>query len=344
MAPFSLDKHLEVLQNTVSQQFNQSLGREMEGVMSRFDEERRSWDAATSAKQDQVLRLVSSTLSDNVEKNLARIVSESIKTDVLPAVTDATSAAVEKQLNSVVSRQISSSMKNEIREALPQALPRAVMNAMPAVIKAASENLAQHVGPLIGAEINKALQSSIFPMIEDMARGTKKLESDMERHFQSQIKQLEAQRRNDQAKMDELSAMLRTLSSTVNTLVANQGQAQVRQNEHPSARQAPQPRPENRAHTPQRPVNRSTPQPTGPAPPVAPVAPVAAPPVPTQPPVQAQAHSQAPTPAPAIPTPEQAELAEITRMFSANKVEEASIKVCLPHAWSHVTPANASVS
>jgi hypothetical protein len=88
-------------------------------------------------------------------------------------------------------------------------------------------------------------------------------------------------------------------------------------------------------------VNRSTPQPTGPAPPVAPVA---APPVPTQPPVQAQAQAPAPAPAPAIPTPEQAELAEITRMFSANKVEEASIKVCLPHAWSHVIPANTSFS
>ncbi|CAI7677358.1 unnamed protein product [Penicillium pancosmium] len=319
MAPFSLDKHLEVLQNTVSQQFNQSLGREMEGVMSRFDEERRSWDAASSAKQDQVLRLVSSTLSDNVEKNLARIVSESIKTDVLPAITDATSAAVGKQLNSVVSQQLGSSLSQELRHTLPKVVTSALQH--PLVMKAVSDSVGQQLGPLIGSEINKALQSSLLPVIEDMVRGTKKLESDMERHFQSQIKHLEAQRRNDQAKMDEMSAMLRSLSSTVNTLVANQGQAQVRQNEHPSARQAPQPRPENRAHTPQRPVNRSTPQPTGPAPPVAPVA---APPVPTQPPVQAQA--QAPAPAPVIPTPEQAELAEITRMFSANKVEEASIK------------------
>ncbi|KAJ5984344.1 hypothetical protein N7481_006443 [Penicillium waksmanii] len=296
MAPFSLDKHLENLQSTVSQQFNQSLGREMEGVMSRFDEERRSWDAASSAKQDQVLRLVSSTLSDNVEKNLARIVSESIKNDVLPAVTDATSAAVGKQLNTVVSQQLGSSLSHELRHTLPKVVTSALQH--PHVMKAVSDSVGQQLGPLIGSEINKALQSSLLPVIEDMARGTKKLESDMERHFQSQIKHLEAQRRNDQVKMDEMSAMLRSLSSTVNTLVANQGQAQVRQNEHP---------------TPLSQLAR-----------LPPVAHVAAPPVPTQPPVQAQA--KAPTPAPAVPTPEQAELAEITRMFGANKVEEASIK------------------
>ncbi|TPR07829.1 hypothetical protein CAN33_0015795 [Aspergillus niger] len=86
----ALNKHLEALQSAVSSEFSKSLGREVEGLYQRFDEERRSWDAASAAKQEQVLRLVSSTLSDNVEKNLARIVSRNIQTEVVPALSDLT--------------------------------------------------------------------------------------------------------------------------------------------------------------------------------------------------------------------------------------------------------------
>lgn len=327
MASYPIDRHLETLQSTVAQHFNQSLSQEMAAVLSRFDEERRSWDAASSAKQDQVLRLVSSTLSDNVEKNLARIVSESIKTDVLPVVTEATSATVGKQLNSAVSQQLGGSLN--------QTLPKAVASALqqPAVMKAVSDSVAQQLGPLIGTEINKALQTSLLPLIEDMARRTKKLESDMERNFQSQIKQLEAQRRNDQVKMDEMSAMLRNLSNTVNTLVANQGQGQaqpqVRSNEQPTARPAQQIRPEKRANTPQRPVTQSTPQPVAPAAAMPPPTMQASAPAPAPAPIPAPVPISAPAPGPAGPaglTPEQGELAEIGRLFNNGQFEEASIK------------------
>lgn len=327
MSSYPLDRHLETLQSTVAQHFNQSLSQEMEAVLSRFDAERRSWDAASSAKQDQVLRLVSSTLSDNVEKNLARIVSESIKNDVLPVVTEATSATVSKQLNSAVSQQLGGSLNHTLPKAVASALQQ------PAVMKAVSDSVAQQLGPLIGTEINKALQTSLLPLIEDMARGTKKLESDMERNFQSQIKQLEAQRRNDQVKMDEMSAMLRSLSNTVNTLVANQGQGQaqpqVRSNEPPSARQAQQIRPEQRAHTPQRPVTQSTPQPVAPAAAMPPNIPVSVPapvPAPAHAPAPVHAPVPAPAPGPAGFTPEQGELAEIGRLFNNGQFEEASIK------------------
>lgn len=347
-----IEKQLEHLQNILTRIFNQALSREMGGLLKRFDEERRSFDAASSAKLDQVLRLVSSTLSDNVEKNLTRIVSESIKSDVLPTINETTSAAVGKQLKSTVSQQLGAAINTELRNALPKAVTSALQQAP--VMKSVADAVSQQLGPLIGAEINKALQTSLIPVIEDLARGTKKMETDMERHFKAQIQQLEAQHRNDQAKMEEMSAMLRSLTTTVNALAANQGQAQVqpqpqvqvqrRQNEHPGARQASQQYPENRAHTPQRPVNRSTPQP---------IAPVAAPhvpaqqlpihapaPPPVQPPVQAQAQPQPPTPASAAPTPEQAELAEINRMFATNQFEEASIKVRLLSYSILATPTN----
>ncbi|CAG8341169.1 unnamed protein product [Penicillium nalgiovense] len=226
----AFSKHIQTLQGSVSSEFNKSLGHEFENLHRRFDDERRSWDAASSAKQDQVLRLVSSTLSDNVEKNLARIVSASIQTDVIPVISDATSAAVNKQLNGAVSQQLGGAFNEELR----QVLPKAVINAMqqPPVVKAVSDSVAQKLAPRIETEVTRIMQSSIGPMLESLARTTKKVESDMERHFKAQINHYEAQRQSDTAKIEEMSAALRGLSKTVSLLAANQGH-QIRQSQSP---------------------------------------------------------------------------------------------------------------
>ena len=80
----ALGRHIQNLENTVSTQFSKTLGLEFDKLNRLFEDERRHWDAAGTARQDQVLRLVSDSLSDNVEKNLARIVSTSIQSDVIP--------------------------------------------------------------------------------------------------------------------------------------------------------------------------------------------------------------------------------------------------------------------
>ncbi|KXG52666.1 uncharacterized protein PGRI_079220 [Penicillium griseofulvum] len=226
----AFNRHIQTLQGSVSSEFNKSLGLEFENLHRRFDDERRSWDAASSAKQDQVLRLVSSTLSDNVEKNLSRIVSASIQTDVIPVISDATSAAVNKQLNGAVSQQLEGVFNEELR----QVLPKAIINAMqqPPVVKAVSDSVAQKLAPRIEAEVTRVMQSSIAPMIESLARTTQKVESDMERHFQAQVQQYEAQRQSDAAKIDEMSAVLRGLSKTVSLLAAHQGH-QIPQSQSP---------------------------------------------------------------------------------------------------------------
>ncbi|CAG7956602.1 unnamed protein product [Penicillium nalgiovense] len=226
----AFSKHIQTLQGSVSSEFNKSLGHEFENLHRRFDDERRSWDAASSAKQDQVLRLVSSTLSDNVEKNLARIVSASIQTDVIPVISDATSAAVNKQLNGAVSQQLEGAFNEELR----QVLPKAVINVMqqPPVVKAVSDSVAQKLAPRIETEVTRIMQSSIGPMLESLASTTKKVELDMERHFKAQINHYEAQRQSDTAKIEEMSAALRGLSKTVSLLAANQGH-QIRQSQSP---------------------------------------------------------------------------------------------------------------
>lgn len=213
----ALGKHIQLLQGSVQSEFNKSLGQEFESLRRRLQEERESWDAASSAKQDQVLRLVSSTLSDNVEKNLAHIVSSSIQTDVIPAITKATSTAVDKQLSGTVSQQLGGIVNQELRNSLPNAVINAIQQ--PSVLEALTASLAVKLAPHIDQEISRVMHTSISPMLETLGRTTQKIEKDMERYFYAQSKHFEAQRQSDN---DRISALFRDLSSTISSLAPNQ--------------------------------------------------------------------------------------------------------------------------
>ena len=202
-------KRIEDLQNGVSSEFTKSLGREFEALYRRFDEERRNWDSASATKQDQVLRLVSSTLSDHVEKNLAHIISNSIQSEVLPAVTNATSAAVGKQLNGIVTQQVS----RELRQALPEAVARAVQQ--PDVMR----NLSGAVSQQVALDVKNA----VVPLINNMSvQASQKHGPDV--HLR--MKQYEDQRQSDSAKIDQLSALTRGLSDTMASMAATQTRLQ----------------------------------------------------------------------------------------------------------------------
>ncbi|KAH8423024.1 uncharacterized protein LDX57_000780 [Aspergillus melleus] len=283
----NLDRHMEALQNGVSTQFNKSLGREIEGLYRRLDDERRSWDAASAAKQDQVLRLVSSTLSENVEKNLARIVSDSIRSEVVPALSDLTSTAVGKQLSSVVAQQIGGVVPRELRQALPESVSRAVQQ--PEVVKVLSEAVSQKLTPYLDGEISKTVNNAVTPAFKNLtARVTEKVGADLERQMQAQFQQFEVQRQNDAAKIDQLTTLVRGLSDTVASMAAAQTnfQNEILKLNHVAASQQEE----------QRRASRQSP---------------------------AAASSAGPSSA---MTAEDLELAEITRLISEGRYEEGSVK------------------
>jgi len=298
----ALNKHLETLQSTVSTEFNKTLGQEFEGLYRRFDDERRSWDAASSGKQDQVLRLVSSTLSENVEKNLARIVSHSIQTEAVPAISQTAAIAVAKQVNSIVTQQLGSLFKDELRQALPKAVTHAMQQQ--AVVKTVSDSVAQNLAPRLETEISKAVQGSIAPLVENLSLSTKKIEADIERHFQAQIRHYEAQRQSDSAKLEEMATMLRGFSTTVASLAANQTRQSEPTHNHRSALGRP---------TPEEIVNLAPPMP--------------------QPQPQAQPPSRPKSGAPQNPAAavrsllaDPTEAADISRLISAGRLEDATMK------------------
>lgn len=219
------NKHFEDLQSSVFGEFNKSLGREFEELFRRFDEERRAWDAGAIAKQDQILRLVSSTLSDNVEKNLARIVENCIQSQVVPAISSLTAGAVGRQLNDAISQHLSGVIPRELRRVLPDAVARAVQ--LPESTKSVSDVVAQKLASQIESELSSSLHSTIGPALNAATqRSVEKVGSNLEKQLQAQLKHYEAQRHNDSAKIDKLTTLVGSLSDTVSSMAAAQASFQ----------------------------------------------------------------------------------------------------------------------
>jgi hypothetical protein len=216
--PSQLVKQLE---EGVSAEVLKGLGHELEGLHKRFDEERRAWDEASASKIDQVLRLVSSTLSDNVEKSLSRIINHSIQTDVLPAVISSTSTAVGKQVNEVITTQFSQTFPRELGQHLPNLLTRAVKQ--PEVLHSISEAVANKSASQIEGEVAKLTHSVIAPAVKAaIARQSETITKDFEQQIQAQSRQYEAQRKQDSAKIDQLISSIHALKETVEVMSTSQ--------------------------------------------------------------------------------------------------------------------------
>ncbi|KAH8704207.1 hypothetical protein BGW36DRAFT_370876 [Talaromyces proteolyticus] len=211
---------IKQLEKEIADEVSKKIGRQLEDLHKRFDEECRAWDAASTARTDQVLRLVSSTLSENVEKNLSRIIKDSIQADVLPAVVSSTSTAINKQISEAVSKQLSHIFPRELRQILPDSICRAVKQQE--VLRSLSDAVGSKIAYQVEAEFAKSAQNVVTPSIKTaIARHSETVVKDIEQQFQAQSKQNELQRKQDVAKIDQLTSLVQNLNESITVMAAS---------------------------------------------------------------------------------------------------------------------------
>ena len=220
-----LDKELKKIEAGVSNEFNKAFRRELETLYRRFAEDKRVQDAAGSAKQEAMLRLVSSTLNDNVEKSLSRIINKNIQDSVIPSVADVTSACLNDVLSTAVAKQVNEAMPSAMKSALPQAISQTTQN--PSVLRSISEHITKTVTGHVEREFTATLHNSIVPTFTDLAvTVAQKVSGDTERRVREQLQQAEMQHREDSVKIEQLTDLVRGLSETVQTMAAAQSDFQ----------------------------------------------------------------------------------------------------------------------
>ena len=220
-----LDKELKKIEVGVSTEFNKVLGRELETLYRRIDDDKRVQDAAGTAKQDAMLRLVSKTLSENVDKTLNRIIQTNIKDAVIPAIADVMSTTLDKRLTEALTQQLQHALPAHLKLALPEAVSRSLQK--PDVLRVLSDQVTNKLTGHVEKEFLSTLHNTITPSFKNLALNVaQKTSVEVQDRVKEQLRQADTQRRDDMAKIDDLTKLVRRLSETMNTMAAAQSEFQ----------------------------------------------------------------------------------------------------------------------
>jgi hypothetical protein len=208
---------LKKLEESISVQFSKHLSTELESLHKRIDDDNRIQAASSSAKQDAVLRLVSSTLSENVERSLQYIVSNSLQSTVLPKLVDTTTAtvsnAVQQTVQQTLNKTIPTTLKGELQSVLSPALSVTMQSQQ--TVGIIVDALSRKVAGQFEAIAASSLSAALGPALNSFAVA-------LENRFAEQMHQVNFQRQEDAQKVDQLLNLVSGLAGTVQAMAASQ--------------------------------------------------------------------------------------------------------------------------
>jgi hypothetical protein len=221
----SLDALVKSMEIGISTEISTIFTSSLDTIYRRFDDDKRTQAAVADAKQDAMLRLISSTLSDNVEKTLGNIVTANIKKSVLPAISEVAMKAVNDQMGTKLGAHLRSTLPKELQSVLPEVIGKTLR--LPEVMKLMSESLAKTVAFRVEEQFASLLKNSITPAFTALAlQAVQQAGNDIQRQATDIIGRLEHERRADSVKIDQLSLLVTGLSETVSTMATAQSKFQ----------------------------------------------------------------------------------------------------------------------
>ena len=244
-APVGFDE--KKLEQVVSSEITKGFSRELDVMYKRFDEDKRVMNAANGAKQEAILRLVSSTLTENVEGVIRKMVDENIRNVLLPEVLAKTSSTLEQSIGSNLKTALGPQLSKEIPDAVSRALKA------PQLFQSLSDQVAKKVSSGFEPMVVASVGSVVTPAIA-------KLTNTIEQQISEQLRQSQVQRREDAVKITQLTDTVHTCLETIQSMVATQTelQAQVAKLQQSIAQPPPQaPVPRKEAAPP---VKQKTPE------------------------------------------------------------------------------------
>lgn len=221
----SLDKEIEKIEQSVSHEFHKVLSKEFDGLYKHIAEDKRVQDAAGAAKQDAMLRLISSVLDDNVEKSLSRIVQKSIQEDVVPAVEKTTMASLDQNLSSIITVNVQNLLPSIFKHSVADTLSRVLHG--PEMVNSMSDQISKALSGHIERELISVLHKTITPTFQNLALSiSQKISGETERRVRDHLHHFDQLHRNDSLKIDQLVTLVSSLSDMVQTMADAQSQFQ----------------------------------------------------------------------------------------------------------------------
>jgi hypothetical protein len=236
------------LKAIVQAEITEGFARELDIMYKRFDEDKRVLNAANGAKQEAILRMVSSTLNENVEVVMKKMVDQNFSKVLIPELLAKTSSTVEQSIGSNLKTALGPQLSKDIPDAVARALkaPHIFQSLSDQVTKKVTASLEPIVVAAVGSVINPAIAN---------------LSNVIDKQIGEQLRQAHAQRHEDAAKIAQLTDTVHTCLDTIKTMVATQAELQAQVAKLQQSFE--QPAPEASARSPsaaRSPVKQKTPE------------------------------------------------------------------------------------
>lgn len=202
------------LGEAVQSEIGRSLLQYTDSVSKRLDDERRAAKAQNGANQEALLRLVSSTLTENVEGVIRKMVDQNMREVLLPSLLTQTSSTLEKNLGNTVKAQVGPQLAKEIPEAVSRTLKA------PQVFQSLSDQVAKKVSLSLDQTIAATIGSVITPTFTNLTNMVDQKLKDQAQHAQ-------IQHREDMAKINQLTETVQTCLQTIQAMAATQAELQT---------------------------------------------------------------------------------------------------------------------
>jgi hypothetical protein len=212
-----LDKELKKIEKAVAGEFR----KELADLYQHIQNDRNVQDAAAVARQEAVLRLISTTLSTNIEKSLGRIILTQMQQVVVPSITGVTVQAVSAQVGEAIARVLHQLVPHELGTQLPVAISTAMQN--PQISRVISETVSQKVASQVEGHMSDLLRNTITPSFKNLASSVAEQAAvEIENRLGAQIQQIQTDRAADSAKIDSLHQVLNGIAETLQAMSATQ--------------------------------------------------------------------------------------------------------------------------
>ncbi|KAL5383461.1 hypothetical protein DPSP01_005860 [Paraphaeosphaeria sporulosa] len=201
------------LGEAVQAEISKSLSQYTDSVSKRLDDERRAAKAQNSANQEAVLRLVSSTLSENVEGQIRKMVDQNMREVLLPSLLTQTNSTLEKNLGNTVKAHLGPQLSKEVPEAVSRTLKS------PQIFQSLSDQISKKVAISLEQTITAGVGAVITPALANVTNA-------VENKLNEQVRHAQIQHQNDLNKIHQLTETVQTCLQTIQAMAASQAELQ----------------------------------------------------------------------------------------------------------------------
>lgn len=209
-----LDKEIKKIEKGVGLEFKRELMQLYENIKT----DRASNDQAAASRQEAVLRVVSTTLSNNVEQTLSNIISTQMQDVLVPQVVKSLSA----DLSSKIVQSISQTVQQELSSVLSAEVSKALQ--APQLLQHVSDDVSRRLTGQISQEITNTINITVADTMRNVAAvAASEAIASTEARLMDHIAQLQRQQTAQVETMNQVNLALQSVAQTVQAM----SQAQV---------------------------------------------------------------------------------------------------------------------